>query len=132
MNTLIAAHNAVFRQVERADWLLPTVARFLFAAIFLFYFWVSGLTKLGDGIFGLFQPSVGAYAQIFPRAMEAVTYDINQLSMFHWLVVSGRHMGRVSIAPFDRNWIALSLGGTGHDRVCHSAKSDRSLWPRCD
>ena len=36
---------------------------------------------------GLFQPSVGAYAQIFPKAMEAVTYDVTQLSIFHWAVV---------------------------------------------
>ena len=86
MNTLISMHNALFRSVERADWLLPTVARFLFAALFLMYFWVSGLTKLGDGLMGIFQPSVGAYAQIFPRVMEAVTYDTSQLSLFHWLV----------------------------------------------
>ncbi len=87
MTMLISMHNALFRWVERADWLLPTIARFLFAALFLMYFWVSGLTKLGDGILGIFQPSVGAYAQIFPRVMEAVTYDTSQLSFFHWIVV---------------------------------------------
>ena len=38
MNVLIYLHNAVFEQIERADWLLPTLARFLFAALFLFYF----------------------------------------------------------------------------------------------
>lgn len=86
MNMLVSLHNAVFRGVERADWLLPTLARFLFAAIFLFYYWISGLTKLGEGITGIFQPSVGAYAQIFPRAMEAAGYDAGQLSTFHWAV----------------------------------------------
>ena len=87
MNTLIALHNAVFDRLARADWLLPTLARFLFAALFLLYFWVSGMTKLGDGLFGIFSPSTGAYAQIFPRLMEEVLYDTSQLSFFHTLVV---------------------------------------------
>jgi len=86
MNMLASLHKAFFQRIESVDWLLPTVARFLFAAIFLFYYWVSGLTKLGDGITGLFQPSVGAYAQIFPRAVEAAGYDAGQLSAFHWAV----------------------------------------------
>lgn len=74
-------------RLSRADWLLASLARLIFAGTLLMYFWVSGLTKLGEGITGLFQPSVGAYAQIFPRAMEAVTYDASQLSFFHWAVV---------------------------------------------
>lgn len=69
------------------DEVLPLLARFAFAAVLLVYFWNSGLTKLGDGIFGVFQPSLGAYAQIFPRAMEAVGYDASQLGFFHWAVV---------------------------------------------
>ncbi len=87
MSVLIYLHNAIFERVERADWLLPTLARFLFAALFLFYFWVSGATKLGDGFVGLFSPSFDAYAQIFPRMMEAAEYDISNLSFFHTLVV---------------------------------------------
>ena len=38
-------------------------------------------------MFGIFSPSLGAYAQIFPKAMEAVGYDVSQLSIFHWAVV---------------------------------------------
>ena len=87
MEALISLHNSVFGRLERADWLLPTVARFLFAALFLFYFWVSGMTKLGDGILGIVSPSFDAYAQIFPRVMEAAEYDISNLSIFHTLVV---------------------------------------------
>ena len=45
------------------------------------------MTKLGDGLFGLFSPSTGAYAQIFPKAFEAVGYDASQLGLFHWAVV---------------------------------------------
>ncbi|MDG2340694.1 MAG: DoxX family protein [Paracoccaceae bacterium] len=71
----------------RLDWLVPTLARLLFASALVGYFWASGLTKLGDGVFGIFQPSVGAYAQIFPKVMESVVYDVSQLNFFHWLVV---------------------------------------------
>lgn len=87
MNALISIHNAIFARVERQDWFLPTLARFLFAAVLFMYFWNSGLTKLGDGLFGIFSPSVGAYAQIWPKVLESVSYDSSQLSFFHWAVV---------------------------------------------
>lgn len=87
MTALITLHNTIFGRLHRADWILPTLARFLFAAILLRYYWVSGLTKLGDGLLGFLQPSVGAYAQIFPKAMESVGYDTSQLGLFHYLVV---------------------------------------------
>ncbi|MGJ8610701.1 MAG: DoxX family protein, partial [Octadecabacter sp.] len=53
-------------------------------ATLLFYFWNSANTKW-DGT--PFTPGVGGYAQIFPKAMEAVGYDVSQMSMFHWAVV---------------------------------------------
>lgn len=87
MNTLISFHNRIFNGVERADWLLPTLARLVFAGTLLMYFWVSGMTKLGGGFMGLFQPSTGAYVQIFPRAFEAVGYDTDAFGVFHWAVV---------------------------------------------
>jgi putative oxidoreductase len=87
MTLFISLYQTITRGLDRADWILPTVARFLFAALFLMYFWVSGLTKLGDGVLGIFSPSVGAYAQIFPRAMETVGYDSSQLGPLHTLVV---------------------------------------------
>ncbi|WP_300038022.1 DoxX family protein [uncultured Roseobacter sp.] len=84
---MISLYNSLTERLSCADWLLSTLARLIFAATLLFYFWVSGMTKLGEGFAGLFSPSVGAYAQIFPKAMEAVTYDVTQLSGFHWAVV---------------------------------------------
>lgn len=84
---MIALYSSVSDRISQADGLLSMLARLIFAGVLLMYFWVSGLTKLGEGITGLFQPSVGAYAQVFPRAMEAVTYDITQLTTFHWAVV---------------------------------------------
>ncbi|SHG95860.1 DoxX family protein [Marivita hallyeonensis] len=88
MDRLVSLHNSFFSAIERSmDGLIPLLARFVFAATLLNYFWASGLTKLGDGIMGIFVPSTGAYAQIFPKQMEAVVYDTSQLSVFHWLVV---------------------------------------------
>ncbi|WP_299729934.1 DoxX family protein [uncultured Tateyamaria sp.] len=88
MTALRRLHTALFAPLERADWILPTLARFLFAAILAAYFWVSGLTKVGEGLFGVFQPSLGAYAQVFPKVMESVGYDITQLGVYHWAVVT--------------------------------------------
>lgn len=79
----------VLSRLDRSgDAALPLLARFTFAAVLAGYFWASALTKVGDGIFGIFRPSLGAYAQIFPRAMEAVSYDVSQLGLWHWAVVT--------------------------------------------
>lgn len=88
MRALVSLHNAIFGLIERGGtWLLPLLARFVFAATLLIYYWNSALTKTGDGLLGLLHPSVGAYAQIFPRQLEAAGYDTAQLSGFHWAVV---------------------------------------------
>lgn len=88
MNFLISLHHTLFDMIERqAPWLLPSLARLVFAGVLFGYYWNSGVTKLGEGFFGIFSPSLGAYAQIFPRAMEAASYDVSQLGLFHWAVV---------------------------------------------
>lgn len=87
MVKLINWANEQTAMLSKLDWAVPTLARLLFASALLNYFWASALTKLGDGVLGIFQPSVGAYAQIFPRVMESVVYDTSQLNVFHWLVV---------------------------------------------
>ncbi len=56
-------------------WLLPTLARFVFLAVLFVFFWNSAMTKLGDGIFGLFSLSNGAYFQIVPKAVEAAGFQ---------------------------------------------------------
>lgn len=89
MDRLVSLHSAIFDPIERLGaGLLPLLARLTFAGVLLMYFWASGLTKLGGGLLGIILPSTGAYAQIFPRQMEAVLYDTSQLSVFHWLVVT--------------------------------------------
>ena len=81
---MTALHARFARSCDgHADWLLPALARLVFAGVLLGYFWSSALTKFA----GPFTPSVGAYAQIFPRAFEAVGYDPSQLGLWHWVVV---------------------------------------------
>lgn len=88
MNTLISLHNAVFDRLDRlaGAWLLPSLSRLVFAGVLLMYFWASALTKVGDGLLGIFRPSAGAYVQMFPKAMEAVSYDISQLGFSYYLI----------------------------------------------
>ncbi|MBE9636384.1 DoxX family protein [Salipiger mangrovisoli] len=62
---------------------LGLAGRLVFAATLAGFFWSSALTKI-DG-FGL---SLNAYAQIYPRAMEAVGYDASKLGPVAHLVVA--------------------------------------------
>ena len=87
MKRLISAYRTTADILSRCDAFLGLAARAVFAAVLMAYYWASGLTKLGDGLLGLFRPSVGAYAQIFPRAMEAAGYDTGELTILHTLVV---------------------------------------------
>lgn len=80
-------HRLATRLDDLAPAILPTLARLSFAGVLLVYYWNSAGTKLGDGVFGVFSPSFGAYAQIFPKTMEAISYDVSQLGLFHWAVV---------------------------------------------
>lgn len=87
MTALLSRYHVFVDRLARADWVLATLARLLFAAILLMYFWISGLTKLGDGPSGIFTPSTGAYVQIFPRMMEAAGFDTDQFGVFARLFV---------------------------------------------
>lgn len=88
MTRVIALYDDLFDAVTRLGTpLLPLLARFVFAAVLVGYFWASGLTKLGEGLFGWLAPSFNAYAQIFPRSFEAVGYDVSQMGWGAWAVV---------------------------------------------
>ena len=86
MKAILTLHNFVLDSISGMlePWLLPTLARFTFAATLLTYFWASAALKLGDGWFDL---SFGAYGQIFPAAFEAAGYDPAGLTLFHKVVV---------------------------------------------
>lgn len=87
MKSLISLHNAIFFQIEKlAPFVLPHLARFVFAAVLLFYFWNSGMTKLGPGVFGFINLDFGAYFQIVPKAVEAAGYDAANLPFVYKLI----------------------------------------------
>ncbi|MCX7287887.1 MAG: DoxX family protein [Rhodobacterales bacterium] len=84
MNLLLSLLDRIGAWVDRqADWLLPSAARLVFAGVLIGYFWASASTKLD----GLFTPSLGAYAQIFPKAFEAAGYDVAAMGLWQRLVV---------------------------------------------
>lgn len=85
MNALFSLYNSIATRLEKTDWLIPTLARFLFAAVLLMYFWKSALTKIGDGVFGFLDPT-SAYFQIFPKLAETYEYDTSKFGLIHWLV----------------------------------------------
>ncbi len=89
LSILRAIDSAGDRLALLAPGVLPVLARFIFAATLLVYFWASGVTKLGPGVSGLLFPSDGAYAQIFPKALEAAGYDSSQLGTWAWIVTLG-------------------------------------------
>jgi putative oxidoreductase len=90
MNTLIYLHNRVFDWITAnlSPLLIPSAARLTFAGVLLVYYWTSALTKLGDGPLGFLSPSVGAYAQIFPKQIEAAGYDTSALPIPYHLIAT--------------------------------------------
>ena len=80
MSRLASLLDALNRSGDRV---LPTLARLVFAAVLLGYFWASALTKFD----GLFTPSSGAFAQIYPRVFEAAGYDAGQMGFLPRMVV---------------------------------------------
>lgn len=84
MTELLDRYARATDALQRADWLVPTLARVVFALVFLMYFLNSAGTKI-DG--SIFTASAGAFGQIFPKAAEAVLYDVTQLSVFQRLVI---------------------------------------------
>jgi len=87
MKNLLTLPDAAFSWAEPMTVpVMTTLARFVFAAVLFVYFINSGLTKIPDGMANLISPSFNAFAQIFPKGAEAVSYDITQASGFQKLV----------------------------------------------
>lgn len=92
LSALISIHDRLFDWIDASitNVIVPTLGRLVFAGVLLIYFWKSAVTKLGDGIFGIFSPSTGAYAQIFPKKAEEVLYDASQFSgMEKFIILAG-------------------------------------------
>ncbi|ATG36121.1 MULTISPECIES: DoxX family protein [Phaeobacter] len=85
MHALVSSYTSIFGKADRlSDIILPILARLVFAAVLLVYYWNSAGLKT-DG--SIFSPSAGAFGQIFPHAAEAVLYDVSQLNIFQRLVI---------------------------------------------
>ena len=72
-------------------WFIELGARLLFAATLMVYYLNSAMTKVGDGLFGIFAPSAGAFAQIAPPVAEQYFYDTTAIPFFPWhlIVIAG-------------------------------------------
>jgi len=85
---MIALYTRLTTLLDRVgDWVLPSLARLIFAGVLFVYYWKSAVTKLGEGPLGLFSPSFGAYGQIFPKAFETAGYDPSAMGLHHWAVI---------------------------------------------
>lgn len=96
MTALIAVHNALFDRLERTlePWFLGLLARLIFAAALFGYYWTSALTKIGEGVAGVFAVQDGAYWQMFGEATLAeYGYDAAQLPFFPYdlMAVAGTY-----------------------------------------
>lgn len=84
MTRILDQYTDLLDRLDRLDWLVPTLARLSFLAVLFFYFWNSAMLKI-DG--SIFSPSSGAFGQIFPKAAEAVLWDVTQMNFFQRIVI---------------------------------------------
>lgn len=85
MHALVSTYNSLTGKADDlSGFLVPTLARLVFAAVLLVYYWNSAGLKI-DG--SIFSPSAGAFGQIFPKAAEEVLYDVSQMNIFQRLVI---------------------------------------------
>ena len=93
VGSIVKLHNDFFSMLQGAlsGWFTGLAARFVFASLLLLYYLNSGWGKLGDGLFGFLNPNSGAFVTIFPKAMEAVSYDHTELAFipYHLVVYLG-------------------------------------------
>ena len=77
-------HSTIDKLTRTSDLAVPTLARLVFVAVLLVYYWNSAGLKI-DG--SIFSPSAGAFGQIFPKAAEEVLYDVSQLNILQRLII---------------------------------------------
>ena len=95
------------------DDILPLLARIAFMLVLLKYFWGSAMTKLGDGIGGIFALNPNAYFQMFPKAMEAANFDPSGLSVVHKLIAIAGTWGEFILPALIVLGLFSRLAGVG-------------------
>lgn len=89
IGSLERLHRRVFAGFNAltGSWFTGLAARFVFASVLLLYYLNSGWNKLGEGVFGFLNPSVGAYASILPQVMEEYGFDVDAIPFFPWHLI---------------------------------------------
>lgn len=93
MHGLMRIYSAICDPLDRmAPIVLPTLARLTFLATLFWYYWNSAGTKVWDrrtdeGWVDFFTLESGVYAQMFPKAFEAVGYNDAALG-FHYKIIA--------------------------------------------
>ena len=89
LHAACSLHERVFATVtdQLHGWFIGLGARALVVAVLLPYYINSALTKPGDGVFGIFAPAAGAFAQILPPIAEQYGYDTSAIPFVPWHVV---------------------------------------------
>ncbi len=86
-------HDTFFNHIARLTdgWFISLFARLIFLAVLLLYFWNSGNTKIGEGLFGIFNIQDGAYFQILGEpGLAAYDFDVSKLPWYlHFMVFFG-------------------------------------------
>jgi len=91
INQIVRLHHSVFDTIRNwgDGWLLGAAARLTFAAVLYGYFWNAGKTKIGEGLFGIFQIQDGAYFQVLGEAgMTAYEFDTANVPFYLDAVVA--------------------------------------------
>ncbi|TCD11454.1 DoxX family protein [Oricola cellulosilytica] len=88
-SAVIRLHCGFFSALERAfaGWFNGFAARLAFTSVLLLYYLNSGWNKLGEGLFGFLDPSVGAFASILPSVMEQYGFNPAAVPFFPWHVI---------------------------------------------
>ena len=83
-------HDSIFGGLQHAleNWLPGLLARLVFAGVLFFYFFNSAMTKIGEGALGFLTITDGAYVQMFPKVMEAVSYDTSQIAFVPYTLIA--------------------------------------------
>lgn len=86
---IVALHDNVFNAVQRnlEGWFPGLLARFVFAAVLLVYFYNSALKKIGEGALGFLTVADNAYFQILPSVVEQYGYDASQVPLFPYDII---------------------------------------------
>lgn len=95
MTAFSRLQTALFAPLDKDDWLLPTLARFVFFAVFFYYFNNSFGTKIASFDIpvlsikvplALMPEASSAFIQMFPKAFETAGYDETAMSSIYWII----------------------------------------------